>query len=595
MPAEQQAGVAGVGEGIVRGMPEGVEEALQRLLAAARPLEAEPVPCTAAAGRVSAEEVYAARSAPGFARAAMDGYVCHDEDVRAASSGAPVRLAVTGEARPGKPPGAGPGRGEAWVISTGAAMPLRGDRVLPLEWVRREGAAVVVSRPVPVKRHVVAPEEELAAGAALLRPGEAVRPGAVAALVAGGVREIRVHRRPRVVLFCTGDELVEPPAVGPPGRAVNTNAFALTAELVRAGCEVDYGGVVPDRPEALRARFREALAGPYDVVLTTGGVSVGRHDRVPRTWLDLGAQRVVGRVDLKPGGPFFAAQVAGRWAVGLSGSPAACMATYHLLVRPLLLRLGGRRRVVRPVILGRLRGHLPATDRPRAIWARLHLDADRPEVEPVEGRVLEGPAHAQGLVLLPGPTPPLRAGSLVATLLLAHEEGLESLVVPKPQPAPLVVGVVGESGAGKTAVIEGLVARLHGSGRVAGVVKHAPHGFEVDRRGSDSDRAARAGARWVALVDGEVVWRSPAAERRGEPAVRAFVEAARAFGALPEVVLVEGLHHPAERTILVGPPKEPGPRPWCELPAVNRLPRGSWEALLDGLTARLVALLETGE
>lgn len=584
-----------MGGGILRGMPEPVERALQRLLAAASPLEAEPVPCTAAAGRVSAEEVHAARAAPGFARAAMDGYVCHDEDVRTASAQAPVRLLVTGEARPGKPPGAGPARGEAWVTSTGAAMPLRGDRVLPLEWVRREGGTVVVSKPVPVKRHVMASEEELAEGAALLRPGEAVTPGAVAALVAGGVREVRVHRRPRVVLFCTGDELVEPPAPAPPGRTVNTNAFALAAELTRAGCEVDYGGLVPDRPEALRARFRAALAGPYDVVLTTGGVSVGRHDRVPRAWLDLGAQRVAGRVDLKPGGPFFAAQVGGRWAVGLSGSPAACMAAYHLLVRPLLLRLGGRRHVVRPVVLARLRGWLPATDRPRALWARLEFDADRPEVEPIGGGVLEGPARAHALVLLPGPTPPLRAGSLVATLFLAHEECSESLTIPEPQPAPLVVGVVGESGAGKTAVVEGLVARLHATGRAVGVVKHAPHGFEVDRPGSDSDRAVRAGACWVGLVDGEVVWRSQAAERRGEPAVRAFVEAARAFGALPEVVLVEGLHHPAERTILVGPPKEPGPRPWCELPAVNRVPRGSWEALLDGLTARIVALLETGE
>jgi molybdopterin molybdotransferase len=579
-------------------MAEPVDQVLRALLEEARPLGVERVPCGEAAGRVLAQEVRSLRAAPGFARAAMDGYVCHDADVRGASPQRPVHLRVTGEARPGRPPAAGPDRGEAWVISTGAPMPLRGDRVLPLELVRREGAVLVVAQPPPAKPHVMRPDEELAAGCRILSEGEVATPGAVAALVAGGVVEVAVYRRPRVVLFCTGDELTEPPGTPPAGKVFNTNAFALVADLTRLGCQVEYGGTLPDRPEALRAAFLQAASGPYDVVLTTGAVSVGRYDRVPRVWLDLGARKVAGRVDLKPGGPFFAARLGNRWAVGLSGSPAACLATYHLLARPLLLRLAGRRRVVRPVVTVPLRGSLAATDRTRVVWARLVAQDGALQVEPLGGPILESLAHADALVLLPAGTPFLREGSRVPALLLDHAEVSEDLACPRPLPAPLVVGVVGASGSGKTSVVEGLVKRLRAAGLQVGVVKHAPHGFELDREGSDSDRAVRAGAVAVTLVgDGEVAVRSfPAAELAGHHAVELCWGSARGCGADPEVVLVEGFRHPAHRTVLVGAPKEPlAERPWCELPAWPELPEPSRERLLDDLAARLLHAARRGE
>lgn len=579
-------------------MAELVEEVLRALLEEARPAGVEWVPCGEAAGRVAAQDVASRRAAPGFPRAAMDGYVCHEADVQEACAERPARLLVTGESRPGRPPAAGPDRGEAWVISTGAPMPLRGDRVLPLELVRREGAVLVVAQPPPPKPHVMRPDEELAEGSRILRQGEVVSPGAVAALVAGGVTEVPVYRRPRVVLFCTGDELAEPPRLPPRGKVFNTNAFALVSELTRLGCQVEYGGILPDRPEALRAAFLRAVSGPYDVVLTTGAVSVGRYDRVPRVWLDLGARKVAGRVELKPGGPFFAARVGDRWVIGLSGSPAACLATYHLLARPLLLRLAGRRHVVRPVVFAALRGSLPATDRTRAVWAQLRARDEGFEVQPLGGAVLESLAHADALLLLPRGTPFLREGSKVAALLLHHAEVSEQLAYPWPVPAPLVVGVVGASGSGKTAVVEGLVSRLRAAGLQVAVVKHAPHGFELDREGSDSDRAVRAGAVTVALVgDGEVAVRSfPVAALAAQGAVELCWRWARGCGACLDVVLVEGFRHPAHRTILVGTPKEPLPeRPWCELPAWSDLPAASRERLLDDLADRLARSVRSGD
>ncbi|MER3456177.1 MAG: hypothetical protein C4304_04690 [candidate division GAL15 bacterium] len=578
-------------------MAERLEEVLRALLEEARPLGVEWVPSGQAFGRVAAEEVRSQRTAPGFARAAMDGYVCHDADVQGACAEQPVRLQVTGECRPGKPPAVGPDRGEAWAISTGAAMPLRGDRVLPVEVVRREGSVVVIAQPPPRKPHVVRPDEELAEGSCILQEGQVITPGVVAALVGGGVPEVRVYRRPRVLLLCTGDELTEPPGPPPPGKVLNTNAFALVAELSALDCQVEYGRTVPDRPEALRSAFLRALSRPYDVILTTGAVSVGRYDRVPRTWLDLGAKKLAGRVDLKPGGPFFAARLQHRWVVALSGSPSACLAAYHLLARPLLLRLAGCRNVVRPVVSLPLKGWLPATDRTRAWWARLLQTPQGPVVEPLRGVVLDSLARAEALVLLPAGSFFLREGSLVPVMLLNHAELSERLVLPNPLPAPLVVGVVGASGSGKTSWIEGLLVRLRDAGLHVAVVKHAPHGFQLDRQGSDSDRAARAGAVAVAVVgDGELAVRCfPRMPVPSDATADLCWQLAGRCGAWPDVVVVEGFRHPGPRTILVGPPKEPlGERPWCELPRWGELPGPARQALLEDLAARLVRMVREG-
>src|SRR5438093_845544 len=333
-------------------MAQQVEEAFADLIAHVRPLPAERVPVAAALGRVAAADVTAPHQVPGFRRAAMDGYVCHEVDTGAASPAHPVRLRVSGEVRMGEAPGEGPDPGEAWSITTGGAMPLRGDRVVPLEWVRRYGDELVMERPAEAKRHITEPGEDLPLGAPVLYAGEAIRAAAVAALVGAGIREVSVHRRPRIALLSTGDELVEARdgADAPSGRIFNSNAYALTGELESIGGLVDYRGIVPDRPEALRESFKEAAGVSYDVVLSTGGVSVGPHDKVPRTWLDLGVKRIIGRIDLKPGGPFFAGLVGSMWVMGLSGSPAAALATYHLLARPLRCRLSGRTPFVRGLL-----------------------------------------------------------------------------------------------------------------------------------------------------------------------------------------------------------------------------------------------------
>ncbi|HEV2357789.1 MAG TPA: molybdopterin-guanine dinucleotide biosynthesis protein B [bacterium] len=574
-----------------------LQEVLERLLAVARPLPAETVSVWEAAGRIVATRLRAPVAVPRISRAAMDGVVCHDGDVRGAAEGRPVTLKITGTSVMGEPPGPGPARGEAWTITTGAPIPRRGDRVLPLEAVRTDGAAIYVERSVPRKRHVAGPGEDIQPGDVLASPGEPIPPAAAGAMAASGVGAVSVHRRPHVALVATGNELVEltagdPPP--PPGCIVNSNAVMLAGELAAAGCAVDYRGILPDRPREL-ARAFAAMRNRYDVVLSTGGVSVGRHDLVHRTWLDLGARRYAGRVELKPGGPFFAARAGRTWAIGLSGTPVACLAAFHLLVRPVLRRLAGARFAVRPVELLALDGGWPlATDRFRAVWGRLDAERGGRTVHALTnsslGRLTLLTA-ADALVLLPAGTPPLAPGSPVAVLRLDRPEDRESLRLPASTPGPLVIGVLGASGSGKTAVVAGLITRFTARGLRVNAVKHAAHGFQIDRPQSDSARMLDAGAARVVLAGPS----ETTVRIAGEMALSSLLRGpARGGGpAAPDLVLVEGFGAAGHPVIQVGSPKPDADsgEPWMTIPAVTALSDAALETTLDRIAARIVTLL----
>ncbi|HLW61725.1 MAG TPA: molybdopterin-guanine dinucleotide biosynthesis protein MobB [bacterium] len=568
-----------------------LEEALGRLLAAAVPLSAESVPAADAAGRVAAEDVRATAPVPHFARAAMDGYLCHDADVRGASPDRPVVLRLTGGVRMGEGPEGGPARGEAWAITTGAPMPPRGDRVVPVEMVRRQGDDVQIAQSPGRKTHISPPGELIREGAALIAAGEVVGPTAAGALAACGLGTVSVYRRPRVAVVATGDELVEATdgaAAPPPGRVFNSNAVTLRGLLRAAGCEVDYRGIVRDAPDDMRRIFA-ALRDAYDVVLSTGGVSIGRYDAVHRTWLDLGAQRIVGRVDLKPGGPFFTGRFAASWAVGLSGTPVACLAAFHLLARPFLLRLGGRRRVIRPLEDAALAvGFSRPAEEARALWARIvPTPTGLPSAEILYGDAagtVGALLGANALVLIPPGTPPLPSGTPVSALRLDRDEDRDRLILPPVHPGPLVIGIVGASGSGKTIVIVDLIQRLVADGIRAVAVKHAAHGYDADREGSDSARMVEAGARVVVLAGPvETVLRiaAPAAHPGGAVALAAAA-AERVWGKPPDLVLVEGFTHPADPVIQVGQQK-PGAASGEVLVSIPALPGMNAEARADEL------------
>jgi molybdopterin molybdotransferase len=582
-------------------MAQQLEEAFAQLIAQAQPLPAERVPVREALGRVAATDITAARQLPGFRRAAMDGYLCHEVDLSEISPERPARLRISGEVRIGEAPQDGPARGEVWSITTGGAIPSRGDRVVPLEDARKQDNVLVINRPLDAKRHIAEADEELPLGAVIVRMGDLIGPSAVGTMAGAAIADVLTYRRPRVALISTGDELIEAQDIAPSepaGRVVNTNAWVLKGEMEAAGCLVEYRGIVRDDRQQLNAAFQEAANSAFDVVVSTGGVSVGPYDKVPRAWLDLGAKRIVGRVDLKPGGPFFACIRGSTWAIGLSGSPAALLAAYHLLLRPFLYRLAGHLSYVRPIASVRLAtGVERKADRFRVLWTRVedsgkgwldgHVLTDRTL------GILGGMARANGLLLLQPGTPPLPAGSHAPVLLLDRPEDRREFRVPPAHPAPLIVGVVGSSGEGKTSVITGLLRRLREAGLRGVAVKHASHGFAFDQVGTDSTRMFEAGA-GVVLVAGPneaaVRLRLDGQPLEHERAIEIAIAAAQHLdGAPPQVVLVEGFRHPGRLVLRVGSAKPEAQHDpvWMDLPSVSSVAPQEIERALD----RLVVLL----
>ena len=409
----------------------GIQEAFDVLQEAAEPVGTEEVALGELAGRVAARELRAGDPVPDFRRAMMDGYAVRSDDVAGAAPGDPVTLRVTGGVAAGARLEGGPGPGEAWEIATGAPLPGAADGVVPYEWTREreDGGALRVE----VRRslgagakgaNVAPPGEDLEAGALVLAEGRVADARHVAALAAAGAGAAPVRRRPRAAVVSTGDELVPPGGPRPPGQVHDSNGPWLASAVREAGCEVVHAGRAADREEKLRAELEAALAEPPDVVLTTGGVSVGPRDLVPDAWRALGLEELFHGVAIKPGKPVLAGRLPGRGpggrdvaVVALSGTPAAGAAAYAALVRPMLLRTAGRRAVMpRPVRMRVEEGYPKEADMTRLLWCRVDGTGDPlpASLAPVlEHAKLAGVCRADALAVMPAGTGPWPAGEVV--------------------------------------------------------------------------------------------------------------------------------------------------------------------------------------
>ena len=325
-----------------------LDEALTRLLQAITPLAAtETVATFDADGRVLAEDLVSALQVPAFDNASMDGYAVRTADVAMPEALLPVtqRIAAGHTGRPLQP-------GEAARIFTGAPVPPGADAV-----VMQEDTEVLAGEPprLRVRGAVHAGQwirrsgEDVQQGATVLRAGTRLGPATLGLAASLGLAQLRVVARPRVALFSTGDELVMPGDVAPqdmrPGAIYNSNRFFLKALLHRMGCEVSDLGIVPDRREATLAALKSA-ADHHELILTSGGVSVGEEDHVKPAVQALGALDLW-QISMKPGKPLAYGHVrrsstAGQaHFVGLPGNPVSSFVTFLLLVRPLLLQLQG--------------------------------------------------------------------------------------------------------------------------------------------------------------------------------------------------------------------------------------------------------------
>ncbi len=309
-----------------------IDEARRRVLEAVTALGDEPVALEAALGRVLAEDVTSAIDVPPFDSSGMDGF--------AVIAGPAGEVEVVGEARAGHPWAGALSAGSAVGISTGAVLPEGADAVVPVERTTAvEGGRIELPETQP-GANVRRAGEDIPLGAVVLRAGARLGPAELGVAASVGRAELRCAGRPRVALLVTGDELTEPGAPLAPGGIYGSNAFALAAQVESAGAQLVGRTTVPDELESTRAALAGAL-DEADVVLVSGGVSVGPHDHVKPALRELGVEERFWGVSLRPGKPTWFGTRGDTLAFGLPGNPVSAMVTFQLFARPALAALQG--------------------------------------------------------------------------------------------------------------------------------------------------------------------------------------------------------------------------------------------------------------
>lgn len=364
-------------------MPELVSlaEAQRLVLDRIGPLDPERVPVERAAGRVLAEAPGAAVDLPPFASSAMDGFA-----VRASEAVVGATLPVGMRIAAGSPAGRPLEPGEAMAVSTGGAVPADADAVVPLELVEEQDGAVTIREAVAVGAHVRDRGGDTHRGDPVLEAGLRLGPAQVGALAAAGVSEVQCRKRPRVGILVTGSELRPPGEELGPGQIYESNGLLLAAALSSAGAVPAQLGVVPDDEDALTRTMERALLG-FDMLVTSGGASVGPHDLVRAVQSSLRAEEVFWGVAIKPGKPVAFSMRRAHPLFNLPGNPVSVLVTFELLVRPAVNALLGLSDPMPVFRTGTLAGAVRRNaTRHEFVRARTRHGGDGVLLEPIHGQ-----------------------------------------------------------------------------------------------------------------------------------------------------------------------------------------------------------------
>ena len=389
-----------------------LEDAQSRLLALARPLPATDLPVAEASGRWLAGNVTALRSQPPDPMSAMDGYAVRQADM-------PGPWQVIGESAAGHPFQGMVGPGEAVRIATGAVLPAGADMVAVQEDCRREGDRLFFEgeAPEPLERHIRPRGLDFMQGDIVCRAGERLTPARLALAICAGHGQLPVHGRANVAIIESGDELRAAGQDLPPGAIPASNGTMLGSLFADLGCKVMQTGPVPDRREALRSAFE--AADKADLIVTSGGASVGDHDLVLPVLEEMGARIDFWRVAIKPGKPILVASLDGRMVIGLPGNPVSSFVTAHLFALPFASALMGAAAPLPALQPMFCEADLPATGRRTEFLRCRFTDAGVIPVTVQDSSALGALAGADALLLRPAGAAAVARGDVVQIMPFA--------------------------------------------------------------------------------------------------------------------------------------------------------------------------------
>lgn len=395
-----------------------VDEALKKIMESVGPLEIVERSLSETIGMTLAESIIASIPLPPFDNSAMDGYAIRSEDVAQAKPESSIWLRVVGEVPAGtlfeKPIQSG----EAVKIMTGAPVPMTTDAVVMLEEARIRDGQVEIRNPVPAGKHIRRKGEDVSAGMEVLKQGSIIRLQHLGLLASLGIKTVRVYRAPSVSIIATGSELAHVDETLSSGKIYDSNSLILRKLFGESGCSLKHLGTVADDAEQLKEIIQRSSGA--DLLVISGGVSIGKYDYVKEVLQELGMKTIFWRVAIKPGKPVLFGQLGSQWVFGLPGNPISCVVCFLIFVRSAIQKMMGIENPRLPIVQAILQKKISKQDgRRHYLTAILQEQEDRRIVTPTEKQgsgMLAALSEANAFLVIPEEKESLEAGEIVDVL-----------------------------------------------------------------------------------------------------------------------------------------------------------------------------------